>query len=197
VVSIAEPIEFIEWTQSGTKGGGGQEGAIGVNEMVGQKVHVGDVNSDMVNEPEDGIDVTGDVDVQARDHDEVVNEDAHGQAGLNAIVVGDVNVVAGVDVQSGDDSAVESGYEVLDESEEELHRDNDDGFGCNDTSHRNIRDVLQRWSNMRMNRRKMKPSASASAGGFETPQFGGNHEMDAIHSTNELESDLECEGEDV
>ena len=33
---------------------------------------------------------------------------------------------------------------MLDESEEELHRDNDDGFGCNDTSRRNIRDVLQR-----------------------------------------------------
>ena len=73
----------------------------------------------------------------------------------------------------------------------------DDGFGCSDTARRNITDVLQRWSNMRKSRRKRKRSVSASAGGFETPQFGGNHEMDAIHSTNELESDLECEGEDV
>jgi len=172
-------------------------GVVGLNEKVGQEDHVRDVNNKMVNELEDGIDVVGNVDVQARDHDEVVNEDAHGQAGLNAATMDDVNVAANVDVQNGDDSAVENGYEVLDESEEEVHRDIDDYFGCNDTPRRNIRDVLQRWSNMRKNRRKRKLSTSASAGGFETPQFGGNHDMDATYSTNELQSDMECEGEEV
>ena len=73
----------------------------------------------------------------------------------------------------------------------------DDGFGCSDTARRNITDVLQRWSNMRKSRRKRKCSTSASAGGFETPQFGGNHDMDASYSTDELQSDVDCEGEEV
>ena len=220
VVSTVEPIDFIEWTQSGTEGGGGEEGAAGLNDNVG-KEGVGGL-SDNGGQDEiatlndnggQGEGVVGlnekvgkeDVDVQARDHDEVVNEDAHGHARSNAVVddlnvaaaVDDANVAADVDVQSGDDSAVENGYEVLDESEEELHRDNDDGFGCSDTPCKNITDVLQRWSNMRKNRRKRKPSANASAGGFETLQFGGNHDMDATYSTNELQSDVECEGEEV
>jgi len=49
------------------------------------------------------------------------------------------------DVESGDDSGVESEEEGLYESEEELHIGDNDSFGKDDTSCRYVRDVLERW----------------------------------------------------
>jgi len=219
VVSTAEPIEFIEAVVVDDKGG--QDEAVVVDDNGGQDEATANDNGGHGGAATAAVNDNGGHGGAAA----AVNDngghggaavDAHGQAESNVAAVDDGNVAAAavddgnvvaaeheasvaadVDVQSGDDSAVDNGYEVLDESEEELHRDSDDGFGCSDTPRRNITDVLQRWSNMRKSRRKRKHSASASAGGFETPQFGGNHDMDATYSTDELQSDVDCEGEQV
>ncbi|XP_027938704.1 uncharacterized protein LOC114193187 isoform X2 [Vigna unguiculata] len=100
------------------------------------------------------------------------------------------NAEAG-DVEDHSDIDVEE----LDESEEERHRDDDDGFGSTNTSRRNITQLLERWQNFHKERRRRKPSASASAGAFETDAIGHNHDIDATYSTDELDSDVECEGE--
>lgn len=44
---------------------------------------------------------------------------------------------------------------------------------------------------------KMKCSASAGVGAFDTDQFGDNHEINDRYNTNELDSDMECEVEGV
>jgi len=68
-----------------------------------------------------------------------------------SIVDGDVN--GGDDI--GDKRGVEFRKEGLDESEEKLHRDDDDdGFRKDDTSCVDKRDLLERWKNIRKAKRK-------------------------------------------
>lgn len=44
-------------------------------------------------------------------------------------------------------------------------------------------------------KRKRKVSASAGVGAFDTHQIAYNHEIDATYTTDELDSDVDCEGE--
>jgi len=98
----------------------------------------------------------------------------------------------GVDDQSDVD---DSGVQELSESEEERHRDDDDCFGSTNKSRRDITKLLERWKKISKERRRRKPSASAGVGAFETNSIGQNHDIDATYSTDELDSDVECEEE--
>jgi len=101
--------------------------------------------------------------------------------------------VAGMDDQSDMDDSV---IEELDESEEERHRDDDDCFLSTNKSRRDIRKLLERWKKFSKEKRKRKPFASAGVGAFKIDSIGQN-DIDATYSTDELDSDVECEGESV
>ena len=147
--------------------------------------------NDVVREAEEA-EVNGGNDV-VREVEVIGEEDLVREAGVNdkEAVIGEDHVVGDAEV-NGEEEQQDPPRDRLDDSEEERMADDDDGFGMdNNSSHRKIGPVLERWKEFKRNSSKVKNKRYVSEGSFVTNEEIGEHEINEEYMSDDLDSDVD------